>query len=799
MSAVVRQFKALSSVLMNRLNWANMAGITFGGRRDLYQILGYRRSLGYWDYRDRYSRDGIAKAIVEAYPEATWRGGVEVFEDEDPEKDTEFEQQFKLLEDRLGFWQTMQQVDILAGLSTYAVLLLGVSGDSNLAEELPRGGELLFMKPFSGGGGPSSGNRQAATAQAYDASVSIARYVVDPSDERFGEPAAYYIKPTTPGVTFLNREVHWSRVIHVAEGCLEDNVFGIPTLESVFNLLDDLAKVTGGGSEAHWLRANQGLHLDIDKDLGLPSKPGDPQSQVPGMTQPQRDALKAAAEEMQHQLQRVLVTRGVTATQLGSDVAAFGQNADAILKQIAGSKKIPMRILTGSEMGTLASEQDAANFDSRVQDRRTGYAGPKMVRRTLDRLIAYGYLVTPKQYTVGWPVEENMDEKGKSEYALGLANTNKTQGSVVFTDDEIRDMAFDLKPLTEEQKTTQQKQLPVAQPVRENANATENPDGTPDTPDSGLQPDAALVKTLKALEAAIEADDFVTVQRILENPEGINQYSGAAIRESKSAIKDIQARATGNRGRVMNIDHLRKLSDKDLSDLHKHYDVIGSTFPQARIKEELQRRMRGAAALPDGAQKFTIAKNLTRADALAEVRKHAKGDFRGVKYDPNTGVLMVLQDHKFSTTQVQLPESFVGFGLKIPEGDLAADGRETDPHVTVKYGLLTNNAEEVRPVIAGKGPITFTLGKMNYFVGEGYDVLYVEVRSGDLQRLNALVSNALDVNDSHYVYTPHATVAYLKSGLGAKYAGDATFEGQQHVVLGVVFSDADGNRTTLPC
>jgi hypothetical protein len=132
--AFAAEFRSAASALMSRLNFANMAGITFGGARDLYQILGYRRSLGYWDYRDRYARDGVAKAVVEAYPNATWRGGVEVFEDEDPKVDTAFETAFKDLDAKLseqtgsGFWQTCQQVDILAGLSTFAVLLIGVSG-----------------------------------------------------------------------------------------------------------------------------------------------------------------------------------------------------------------------------------------------------------------------------------------------------------------------------------------------------------------------------------------------------------------------------------------------------------------------------------------------------------------------------------------------------------------------------------------------------------------------------------------------------------------------------------------------
>lgn len=658
------ELRTMSSVLFNRWQFANMAGITFGGHRDLYQILGYKRILTYLDYRDRYARDGIAQAIVDAYPAATWRGGVELYEDEDPNKDTEFEKAFKELDQRLGFWQRLQQVDTLAGLSTFAVLLIG-NGDADLTTELTKGGEVKFLRPFSGGGGPIGINRGWGNrSSAFDAAVSVAEWDTDPTSERYGEPKFYDIRAVgANNPNMVGRRVHWSRMLHVAEGCLEDDVYGVPVLEAVWNLLDDLAKVTGGGAEAHWLRANQGLHLNVDKDMGLPSTtPGKPA--VPGLSADDRKELREKAEEMSHQLQRVLVTRGVEVNQLGSDVASFGQNADAILKQIAGAKKIPMRILTGSEMGTLASEQDAANFDSRVQDRRTGYAGPRIVRKLVDRLIEYGYLPTPKQYEVGWPVEENMDEMGKAAFALNLANVNKTAGITVFTDDEIRDMAFDKPPLTPEQK------VPVAAPVREQAQATDNPDAALKQPKPAQVPEVTAAE-MRALEAAIEANDVDAVARLV------------------------------------------------------------------------------------GLQ------------------------------------------HSYATTQVQLPESFARYADTIVDSDLAPKGRVTDPHVTLRYGLLSDDPEPVRALLAGKGPITLTLGRFGVFETPDGDALYVEVRSDDLVRLNALVSARLPVVETHD-YVPHATVAYLKPGLGAQYASlMSPFAGQQHVMSSVDFISSDDERTTL--
>jgi hypothetical protein len=435
-SAELQQVLRSLDVLLDRQAFMQMAGLQFDGRRDLYQIFGYDRIITAHQYREVYLRGGVAKQIVEAFPKATWRGGVEVYEDEDASVSTPFEQAFEVLEKKHHIFNTLLNADILAGLSTYSVILIGAPG--NLQEELPKGNpdSLLYLAPFWGGGGPGDQSRSTSMrTQASDTDVTIESFEVDPSQPRFGEPLTYRIRRTDISSPMLAREVHWSRVIHICEGALDSSVYGTPTLESVWNLLMDLEKVTGGGSESYFQRAKHALHLNIDKDTAF--SPDD------------LTALKTKLDEFQHNITTALPTRGVDVKMLEAAVANFSQAVDSIIKQIAGSRGIPMRILTGSEMGTLASEQDAANFDSRVQDRRTGYAGPMIARKLIDRLIDYGYLPTPKQYDIGWPVEENLDEIGRADLALKMVQVNQAQGDPVFTEDEIREKSFDLEPLDE--------------------------------------------------------------------------------------------------------------------------------------------------------------------------------------------------------------------------------------------------------------------------------------------------------------------------------------------------------------
>jgi hypothetical protein len=273
-------------------------------------------------------------------------------------------------------------------------------------------------------------------------------------------------------------------------------VYGAPALERCWNLLDDLDKVTGGGAEAFWLRANQGMNINVDKDAVL-----GPDAIA---------ALKEEVEDYKNNISRVMKTRGAEVKTLGSDTANFANPADAILTQIAGATSMPKRILTGSEMGELASSQDRDNWKDQINGRQTQYAGPYVVCRLVDRLIDYGYLPKPKQYTVVWPHIEVLTEQEKSAGAVAWANANRTQGSIVFTPSEIRDKWYGLVPLTPEQEQ------PVLAPERVSAVAPAPVEDVPPERKPITSPKAAEEEeTLRFLEDAIAAGDLEAIGRII--------------------------------------------------------------------------------------------------------------------------------------------------------------------------------------------------------------------------------------------------------------------------------------------
>lgn len=156
---------------------------------------------------------------------------------------------------------------------------------------------------------------------------------------------------------------------------------------------------------------------------------------------------------------------------------------------------------------------------------------------------------------------------------------------------------------------------------------------------------------------------------------------------------------------------------------------------------------------------------------------------------------------KFSSTQINLPTELAArikaFGEMIPDSELADDGREDQIHVTVKYGLHTNNAEEVRPSVSSFGPVRIMLGETSFFQCDGYDVIKVDVISPQIVMLNGVVSDACEHTDTHPEYVPHCTIAYVASGLGEKYSGLTDFEGESFTADSIEFSNQNRVRKVI--
>jgi 2'-5' RNA ligase len=100
----------------------------------------------------------------------------------------------------------------------------------------------------------------------------------------------------------------------------------------------------------------------------------------------------------------------------------------------------------------------------------------------------------------------------------------------------------------------------------------------------------------------------------------------------------------------------------------------------------------------------------------------------------------------------------------------ADNGIEKDSHVTVKYGLLTNDVKDIKECLKDAVGGKVHLGTSSIFECEEYDVVKISVTSKALEKIHNQL-NSLPHNDKYMDYKAHSTLAYVKSGCGKKYDG----------------------------
>lgn len=143
-------------------------------------------------------------------------------------------------------------------------------------------------------------------------------------------------------------------------------------------------------------------------------------------------------------------------------------------------------------------------------------------------------------------------------------------------------------------------------------------------------------------------------------------------------------------------------------------------------------------------------------------------------------------------------EDILAFGHSIPDDELAKDGRENECHVTVLFGFTRAEPENIAKLLEGSGDLRFTLGKTSLFENpEEGDVLKIDVEGSEIHEMHHLLACTFDYVSDYPDYKPHLTVAHLKPGEGAKYAGDTRFLGRSVTASRLIFSSPSKEKTVI--
>lgn len=447
-----------------------------GQTRDIDAECGHPVYITPADYWKKFDRGDVAYRIVSIHADECFKDRPLIFETEDPETNTDFEREFDALDDEVHLLSVLQRADILSGVGRFGVILLGLDDGKDLSEAVPGfengmpdfkvpDGETVEkdeeeeepkVNPTNNAEPPEPGKdpriRRLLYLRTFDESmVTIKELEKDPKNPRFGQPKLYVIQfwdesaenatvggvnmiqppPPASGIntkpeissTRTTLTVHWSRIIHLADNRLRDEIFGTPRLKKVFNAMLNLHKVAAGSAEMFWKQAKGGLSLE--------TLPSDEPVEV------DKEATKDELEAFYEGLKPYLVLEGMTAKQLAPAVADPTPHGDFQIKLMCCAIGCPMRVFLGSEQAQLASGQDMKSWNERLQKRREEYLSPYVIRPTVDRLILLGVLPFPKgdeedeplpgrklrpSYTIHWNDLNTPTEQERADRAAKLTD-----------------------------------------------------------------------------------------------------------------------------------------------------------------------------------------------------------------------------------------------------------------------------------------------------------------------------------------------------------------------------------------
>lgn len=480
-----RRADIVFNALLSRQDWLRKQS---DPRRDIDDECGFPKGIVTPElYQTLFDREAIAARVVEVMPRESWQVTPQVYEDEDSEVSTPFEERWDSIGKRLrgehgwhkeeagsAVWEYLRRADELSGVGAFGVILLGLDDDNGGDLSLP----VEPMEYDESGGGGKAGRNLIYLRVFPESLVQINSFDPDPASPRYGQPLRYTITFNSPteqhagiGLVVATRDVHWTRIIHVADvshQASSSEVFAVPRQRPVLNNLLSLQKLYGGSAEMYWKGAFPGLSLETHPQLG-------------GDVDIDRTAMKEMMEDYQNGLQRYLTLMGMSANPIAPQVVDPSPQIGVQIEAICIKIGCPIRVFKGSERGELASSQDDASWNDRLRDRQHKYLTPRMICPLVDRLIWLGVLPEPEEgYSVYWPDLASQTDGEKA--AVGV---QKTTALVQYSGSEAKDIVTPRDFLTMILRFTDEE----ADMIIENAEAAQEEADAEEMSDLGLSPD----------------------------------------------------------------------------------------------------------------------------------------------------------------------------------------------------------------------------------------------------------------------------------------------------------------------
>jgi len=372
-------------------------GKSFGGKRDIYEAAGFIKNPTFDNYYQKYKR-GLGGTIIDIMPKLCFSKFPEIYVN-----DTLNETVDNIFKNKLNF--NLLKADKLSGINNFACIFLGFNDGNNIDTEVINASELIYTSTYM------------------ESQIQIKTYETNTSSLRFGQPLIYSL--ISDNRTF---DVHYTRILHVAENPTLTSFLGTPRLERVLNNLDNIDKIIGAAGESYFKNFSSGMSFNMD-----------PEAEI---TDTMMEKMTEEIDSFENGLSRFLKLRGVEPKKLDSDSVAPTEYINTEIKLISGILEIPTRLLIGSENNKVSSITDDKNMENKVQNRRDQYLTPFLYKPMLQRLIDVN-IIEDKEYEINWKQTNNLSESETVKNNLIKATILEKLSRIdnkILTDDELKSL-----------------------------------------------------------------------------------------------------------------------------------------------------------------------------------------------------------------------------------------------------------------------------------------------------------------------------------------------------------------------
>lgn len=418
-------------------------------KHDHYKDFGWPEPgmITFNDCYEMYCRNGIGTAVVDKTIAKTWE--THPFLLEKPRdgsaagkrsKETPLESAIRQHLSSIRGWQSLMDADRRSEVGRYAGAILRIGDDQDWDKPVGRvrGGIKALAEIIPAWEG------QLAVSQ-WDTNERTPDGKPNPN---YGKPAMFQFNEQAIGevVNGAGRclMIHPDRVVVWSANGTVHNRLG---LESVFNALINGAKISGAGGEGFYKNARNNPVVSAQKDARL-----DLMAKAYGMTLEQlNDAMSDQVAKWTRGFDYGLFLQGMDAKALSVTLPSPEHFYNITLQEVSAAKRIPLKILVGSQSGERASTEDSNEWGQTNNGRRMNETVPNIMS-LVNRFVRFGMLPA-RDWSVFWTdlTEASMSEKIDRVGKMAEANAKlQAAGEFYFTPEEVR-AVVDLEPLSEEE------------------------------------------------------------------------------------------------------------------------------------------------------------------------------------------------------------------------------------------------------------------------------------------------------------------------------------------------------------